>query len=78
LQIFGRFRKIIESQEGKFLQKFILMFAKIFLQGMKDSEDFFLCNQVIQNKFINDQFSGLCGIISLKIGVFLCHEKFKQ
>jgi hypothetical protein len=20
----------------------------------------------------------LCGIISLKIGVFLCHEKFKQ
>jgi hypothetical protein len=41
LQIFGRFRKIIEPQEGKFLQKFILKFTKIFLQDMKDSEDFF-------------------------------------
>jgi hypothetical protein len=41
LQIFVRFKKIFELQEGKFLQKFILKFAKISLRGMEDSEDFF-------------------------------------
>jgi hypothetical protein len=35
-------------------------------------------NQFIENNLTNDQFSGLCGIINLKIGVFLGDDKCKQ
>jgi hypothetical protein len=42
------------------------------------SSEILAVNQFIQNSLTNDQFSGLCEFISLKIGVFLCHEKCKQ